>query len=436
MVLRTTRLSTIALAGIVLLALLMPVFAQQDVNIWEVPIAAVANDGIILHGTDPRLGTPHEVTRRGTYENHRDLVWSPDGQTLAFRASHMGRDDVLLITDRVGSPPFPLVTDLRDSNLPFSFSPDGKLLYAYQTEEIRETDDGLYGPLFELYAIDPVPGAEPEVIGTFIFAPGCGGGSHLPADWRYWDEAGFEGNGTTLALTSYGIVHSGNCQGTGIALADPATGADVLLDAQIRRTKVSPDGSRVIGIRGGELVLVDLATRETSVIPHDPDVYPDQVAWGAAGTNTIFYSVRETGPEPLIWDDADAQALGDAIGISAEYMYLDFWMSSIHRVDLATQTDTLLHHTSGYAVGRMIATPDGTGLLFSLVPNMQDWVAAVLDGSVEAGGWAYRPEVLAYVLTELYYLDLATGEVWFLDEDVNMTALNEAVYWDLYPANE
>ncbi len=421
-----TRVRIVVLAGLLLLTLIAPAHAQQDINIWEVPLAAVTDYGVVLHGTSPI--SPHEVTRPGTYVDFRDLAWSPDGTTLAFRARHLNHNDVLLITNEVGAPPFPLVPDLDDSHLPFSFTPEGKLLYAYQTEEVRQTDDGLYGPVFELNAIDPVPGAEPEIIGTFIYAPGCGGGSHLPADWRYWDEAGFEGNDTTLALTPYGIVHSGNCMGRGIALADPTTGDDVMLDAHIGRTKVSPDGSQIIGIRGGDLVLIDLATREVSVLPHDPNAYPDQVAWGAPGTHTIFYSVREPGEEKLVWDDADAQTLGEAIGISADWMYLDFWLSSIHQIDLATQTDTLLHRTSGFAVGRMIATPDGAGLLFSVVPNMSDWVMAVLNGSLESGSWAYEPEILAYVLTELHYLDLATGAVTLLGEDVNMTTLNEALY--------
>lgn len=420
------RVGTVVLMAFLLLTLIAPTFARQDVYIWEFPLAAVTNDGVVLHGTTDI--SPQEVTRQGTYENHRDLVWSPDGHTLAFRAYYLGRDDVLLITDDVGSPPFPLVTDLQDSGLPFSFTPEGKLLYAFQTQEVRQTDDGLYGPVFELNAIDPVPGAVPEVIGTFIFAPGCGGGSHLPADWRYWDETGFQGNDTTLALTPYGIVHSGDCTGRGIALADLVSGEDVMLDPSIQRTKVSPDGAQVIGIRDGELVRVDLATGAVDVLPHDPAAIPDQVAWGAPDTDTIFYSVREPGPEKLVWDEADAQALGEAAGIDAEWMYLDFWMSEIHRVDLATQTDTLLHRMAGYAVGRIIATPDGAGLLFSVVPNMAEWVMAVLDGSLEAGTRANEPEALAYVWTQLYYLDLATGALSWLGEDVNMTALNTAVY--------
>ncbi len=409
----------VCIAFVLTLALIAPAAAQDDPKLDDLPLAVVHTNGTI-----ELFGLPAEQDGQallgGSWNYIDDLVWSPDGEVLVF--ADYGWPTQLLASVPAGSPPFVLVENLRASGMPVSFLADGRVVYAEQTEEVRDTGE-LYGPVFKLNAIEPRPDAEPEQIGTFIFAPGCGGGSMYPADWRYWDEAGFQGNDTVLAVTEYGIVHNGDCLGRGIALAGVNTGEDVILDSAIHRAAVAPDGSRVLGIRGDALGIIDLATGALTTLA--TIAVPDQVAWGAPGSGVIFYSVRWPSEADLVSAE-ERDAVAAALGMTPDSVTLPVWSASIHRYDLETGADEEIFIGGYFAIGRMIATPDGAGLIFSVIPNMWEWAAAIYTGELDPTGEAGIQAGRALLQTMLFYLDLESGVYGVIGTDQNQPALNTA----------
>lgn len=399
-----------------LLALGLPVRAQDAAVLSDFATAQVRADGVwITDGAAERLVLP-----AGDYAEFGQLTWSPDGNWLALTAWHLDRA-VLLLAPRQGGEAQTVLAGIRHSGQPISFSAEGDLLYAGQTEEIAE-QDGLFGPIFRLLALTPGAASEPRQIGTFIFAPGCGGGSMLPADWRYWEETYFQGNVLTLALTPFGIVHNANCMGSGLALADPLAGEDVLIAPDVQRTRLSPDGTQVLGIDWEGLKLIDLATRAVTAIP--TSAYPDQVAWGAPGSNTIYYSERYPGGDSLELSATDLQLLSAALGYEPYAEELDPWVSVLHRVDLHTGADEEVFAGGYYAIGRVVPLPDDAGLLLSTVENASAWVAAILAGELDPmseAGWIAAREL---VQTQLHLLNPVTGEAALLGRGLGQVALN------------
>lgn len=413
---RSHILALVFVALLALAGLIAPAAAQDSPALDDLPLAVTRSDDTIalfgLPGGPVQLG--------GSWNYINDLVWSPDGEALIFTS--YGWPTQLLASAPAGSAPFVLVDNLRASGMPVSFAADGRVLYAEQTEEIVDTGE-LYGPVFNLKAIAPAPNAEPEQIGTFIFAPGCGGGSNYPADWRYWDEAGFQGNDTMLALTDYGIVHNGDCIGRGVALADLQVGDDVMLQAASRRAAVSPDGARVLGIHDDALVLVDLASGASTVLT--TAAIPDQVAWGAPGSQTVFYSVRQPTDAYLV-SAVEHETIAAELGLTPEFITLPVWSASIHRYDLETGADEEIFIGGYYAIGRMIATPDGAGLVFSVVPNMWEWAASIVEGTLDPTGEAGIQAGREMLQTMLFYMDFDSGAYYLLGTDLNQVALNVA----------
>ncbi len=409
-------------AGIVLALMLAALGWPAAAQTNALPFAAVTQDQLMLYG----LGdAPVAVTAPGAYWDYAQLAWSPDGSTLAFIGIDSEYKEHLLITDRAGSPPVDLPgTPAR--MFPVSFSADGQIVYAEDTGQFMTLGEGPGGTVVNVQSIAPTAGAVPATLSQFTWGVGCGGGSSIPAHWLYWSETeGSPGNSPlALAVTPSGIVHSINCTGIGTALLDPATGTDTELGTQLGWVSVSPDGSRLVGIskeRGdppyAQMLTIDLATRAVTPIAAAASVMPDLVVWGADG-NSIFYSTLQASGNVIPATPEEQQILGEAIG-SMEPATLPLNIVTIHRFDLSTMTDTEIYSGQAFAIGRMAPTPDGAGLLFSQIPNMEAWVAALI------GGTAPEDPLTLFPVT-LHYLDLSTGSVSPIASDVNMFAFNAA----------
>jgi hypothetical protein len=162
-------------------------------------------------------------------------------------------------------------------------------------------------------------------------------------------------------------------------------------------------------------------------LPNATDTFLDQVAWGAPGSGTIFYSVRYAGGDNLIYE-SERETFAAALGIEPEYVNVSFWVIVLHRVDLATGEDIEYYHGNGYAIGRMIATPDGQGLLMTIIPNMVEWVFGILNGDFDPTSEDGRAIGLDMVQTQLTYVNLEENIRVALTIDFNMAALDAAHY--------
>jgi hypothetical protein len=269
----------------------------------------------------------------------------------------------------------------------------------------------------EVYSVEIIPGAIPQLIHIFQVETGCGGGVQFPTEARYYEEAGFMGNAMLFAVTPYGLIHSTSCIGIGLALLNLETGEDVVIADGLMRAKLSPDQTRVLGINEGQLMLLDLASLNSVTLT--PSDFPDQVAWGAA--NQIFYStVTDTGTQ-LALDENAAALLVQVMGYS-DIPPVPIWRSTIHRVDTSTGEDVQIYSTeAAWGIGRLFAAPDGGTLFFSLIPNLDRWVQNLSAGGVDLTNFGAVFDALD---VEFYQLNLADGSIQLIGEDMSRVTLN------------
>jgi hypothetical protein len=156
----------------------------------------VANGDLYVYTTTESIN----LTQDGQ-GGFRQIEWR--GDVLAYsRFDSGGGLNLWLSID--GGAPFLLLHNI-DGLYPFSFTTDGQILFA-QDSQVETEAPFLTG----VWTIALEAGAEPQALAqidtTIAVSPGCGGGSPLPTDWQYWSEAGFAGKRRILALTPYSLV--------------------------------------------------------------------------------------------------------------------------------------------------------------------------------------------------------------------------------------
>ena len=92
-----------------------------------------------------------------------------------------------MVTDRAGTAPVEVATDAVRM-FPLSFAADGSIIYAADSGEMFTDPNGMGGQIVNINTIFPAAGAAPITVGRFNWGVGCGGGSSIPAHWRYWSE--------------------------------------------------------------------------------------------------------------------------------------------------------------------------------------------------------------------------------------------------------
>jgi DNA-binding beta-propeller fold protein YncE len=238
----------------------------------------------------------------------------------------------------------------------------------------------------------------------------------LPADWRYWEDAGFGGSPMVLQMTDFGLLHGTACAGVGLALLNLETGTDTPIGPDMLtfngpsegygRIALSPDGQKFAAVYTSysepeltrTLAIIDLATLAVTDVKVTGT--PQQIAWGKDGT--LFYSTITPTTNLVDTLTADEQkALGDLTAMELRDNVVE-----IHQVNPATGDDIDIYQADGYAIGRLAATADGQGLVFSQVANVDAWVKAIADGTLDINtdidGTAQR----ALVPITLYRLNL------------------------------
>ena len=348
-----------------------------------------------------------------------DLAWSPDGRYLVYTIQGEGDNYELYLTDVAGSAPRLLSDDLYYP-MPVTFSPAGTQVYfARPGTDAAPTENGV---TVNVFAQDVAAESQAELVGTFMFGVGCGGGSPYPGDAVYSWEAGYMGRGSVFEMTPYGLVYSVNCSGSGTALLDLQTGVSTELGANLSRVAASPDGERLVAVQdsadgspvGGVLTVIDLAT--LTLTPLGTVAEPDQVAWG--GANVIYYSTRAEGG--LVVPGSDNDTFANDFGIPDGVPSFDL---TVHRVDLTQTTDAEIWSGAGWAVPRLYASPDGDALFFNLIPAGEDWVDAV-----NAGTLTNQDNAESFYFPVLYRLGLTTGEAVQVAENLVMPAFNSAAF--------
>ncbi len=351
-------------------------------------------------------------------------AWSPDGQHLAYTVYDQNYVAHLFITDRAGSTPVELSSDIY-SQLPISFTSDSaQVLYGKKNTAAPTATPVSNGPAVDQVQIftQPVAGTgAAAAIATVNFGVGCGGGSPFPGDWQYSSEAGYEGHHHILAMTQFGILYTKNCTGIGTALLKLDNGQSTDVGANLSRVSVSPDGTQVVGIVAdpqtpinGVLTIVDLQTLQPT--PIAAAAAPDQIAWGPDGG--IYYTTISNG-QTIPGSDSAVVSNGTGQGLIRRSV-------GIHRVDLAATTDTEIYSAAAYAIGRLFVTPDNQALYFSSIPNGDRYVDALNKGVITQQ--AAQSDLLAYFPIEFYRIALPNDAAQQVSADLAKATLNDAAF--------
>ncbi|MBZ0287209.1 MAG: hypothetical protein K8I30_06310, partial [Anaerolineae bacterium] len=398
--------------AIFMIATIAGVSAQDNPGI---AFAGVQNGNLTIFGVGDAPLTINNPPNKGI----SGIAWSPDGNKLAYILADEQFQAGLYVVDVTTSvEPVKLEAGAFAAGFPLTFTADGQILYIGQA---AVPSDPSVAPQVAVMQIAPEAGAQPQTLGTFDFGQGCGGGSSYPAYWRYWEDAGFGGSALKLIPTDYGLLHNSNCSGSGLALLNWQTGqttpigtADVLAtDGGLGRFVLSPDGRTVAAVKTRQtseskspfirsLALIDLATLTISDVQTTGQ--PDQLAWSNDGTSIFYSAITETGNliEGLNADQLSRITPMLGFDQNGNPYPVPAYQSTIHQYNVGTGEETLIYTADAFAFGRMTATPDGQHLIASQIANLNAWVTAIADGTLDVSSGMPNMDQTSFVPLTLY----------------------------------
>jgi hypothetical protein len=296
------------------------------------------------------------VTTVPTFER-RYLGYSPDGLYLSYIDVTNGELRVMNTVDGV-SPR--RIAQSVDPRFPPAWSADSKqIAYVVATGQT----DASGGEKLDIESV-PAEGGATASQGSFAFVDGCSEASSDPADGPYFEEAGPLGQDNVLAWLPDGqFLISTQCD-TGLGILNPADGQIVELGADLRGGVMAPDGTRFLARTDTGLAILDFTAWRRTNLPVGANAR--QLAWGPDG-QTAYYSTETL-------DHGDT--LDDPALLSRVGQYFKAWPVSIAvfnvtlvKLDLATSQEAVIWQGQGRGVGRIAPAPDGSGVLFSLIPS-------------------------------------------------------------------
>jgi hypothetical protein len=243
-----------------------------------------------------------------------------------------------------------------------------------------------------------------------------------PAERLYMMEAGAPGLYPPLLIWGRGnlIYHSLAC-GIGVGIIPAAGGESEIFSTSLYRAQLSPDGAAFAGLidmpgpdgtARPALAVVQLADRQAVILPTGET--PDVVGWGSDG-RALYYAtaVRE---ETFTLDDAADGERGLAV-FGAWPFSADQYDVALRRIDLVTGVDAEVFGAAGRGIGRIVASPDGAGILFTFIQSSAALVEAFSNGVSTGELWRQTPVI------DLYWL--ATG----LESQAQRVAVSSAPAW-------
>lgn len=387
-------------------------FAQNNYP----PMAAFTSDGrLFVYGydsepiqlTDPRLVLPpNDIVR-----------WSPDGRLLAFT-----HQTIKLYDTETND-----ILSLRAvpwGELPIAFSMDGShILFDYEGGQYSS-----FGPFYHTISrISVEPEAIADTVGIFEVAGGYGaGGFYSPAQAVYENEIGDYFGYRILEDTPLGILHY---TVNGLELWNSPEGAG-LGSEPLLYAVTSPDRTRIATFHVGSIRIIDLATQAVTGI--ERELPPNLLAWSE--NNVIFYSSIQR-----VRDLYDELTEEEQVQLNTEvfdYYYdeldnqLPYREVSIRQINLSSGIDQEVYRAEAYAIGRLMPTPDGSNVYFSVIPNLDTWVQETLNGNMNCDEIEEvvnsRTCSLQHSEPSLYRLNVSTGEVELIGEGLYNATINFA----------
>jgi DNA-binding beta-propeller fold protein YncE len=294
-------------------------------------------------------GVPITFGAAETHQYHAVAV-SPLGTQLAFTDSGSGK--LWIASTQGGASPL-TVGDGLAAGYPPAWSPDGREV-AY-----LRADGALNAARSD--------GAGTRKIGQ-IAVKATQSVTGSPAEALYTAETGQSGNRVLLAWGKDGHLYfSLGADGIGLGRIDPG-GAVTTINDNIRRISLSPDGREALGVVtvNGQDTAVRLTLSDAAQTPVSLTGVPDQLAWSADGKQ-IYYTLL-TPKAALKVDDATQQERITAVFGSFPISGTVHDMQ-LRALDLASGATVDLFKAEGRGIGRLLPSPDSSGLLFSVVQS-------------------------------------------------------------------
>ncbi len=341
---------------------------------------------------DVFLGTLNDVPGRGlttvpTFDR-RYVSFAPDGLLLSYVDA--SNSELRTMDTAAGLSPR-RVAQKVDARFPAAWSADSARVAYVSSNGVEEGADGA------LLAIDAVPalGGDAERLATFAFSDDCAASSADPADDVAAAEAApGDGAAVLVWLPDGRFIVSTRCAG-GLTLLAPATGETQPLDADLLGAAIAPDGVRLAARSENGITLLDLASEERSDLPADGTVRA--LAWTVDGAALLY--ATETLADQVTLDDPEDQPHAETV-FGRWPVEVGVYDLALVRVDVASGAQTLIWRGQGRAIGRIAPAPDGSGVLFSVVPSSLALVETFRAGGDALALRAAQPQPALYWLAE------------------------------------
>jgi hypothetical protein len=188
------------------------------------------------------------------------------------------------------------------------------------------------------------------------------------------------------------FLYSLRCDG-GLGVLSLADQQIIPLGDDFHGGVIAPDYSRFLARTDSGLALLDFAAWERTNLT--VGAHARQLAWGTDG-HTVYYSV-ETLADSRTLDDPVAQPRGEEVfgmwPVTAAVYNL-----ALVRLDLNTDQETVIWQGQGRAIGRIAPGPDGSGILFSLIPSSVPLAEVFQSGGDSLAVHETQPEPALYWL--------------------------------------
>lgn len=314
-----------------------------------------------LFAGDVFVGTLDDLPGRGVTnlpaDQRRYLAFSPDGLYISFVDTTTGELRVLNAAESLSARK---LAEGVDPRFPPSWSMDSQRI-AYTALGQPGAEAGTEA--LDLFAV-PVVGGTAERLGTVVYGGDCPLTIEDPADVVYYAEAGPQGRDNVLLWMPDGrFLVSPRCDG-GLAMLTPATGEIIDFGADLLGGMAAPDRANFAARTGKGLAILDFAAWQRTNLPVGQSAR--QIAWGPDG-HTLYYSTETPGSSLVFEDEAGRQRGEEVFGLWP--VTITPYTLTLVRLDLRTDQETVIWQGQGRAVGRIAPAPDGSGLVFSVIPS-------------------------------------------------------------------